>query len=78
MSFAAMSARHLVESEAVFLGGDLRVEDDLQQQVAEFLAEVGVVAIVDRLDDFVGFLDHAGAQAGVGLFAVPRATAGSA
>ena len=62
--------------EAPLLGGELRVEDGLEQQVAEFLAQVGVVAGVDRRDDFVRLLQQPGAQRGVRLLAVPRAAAG--
>ena len=50
------TARHVVEIEAPFLRGDLRVENRLQEQVAKFLAKVGVVAGVDRRDDLVGTL----------------------
>ena len=71
-------ARDIVESEAPLFGGELRVKDRLEQQVAEFLAEVGVVAVVDRGDDLVRLLQQRRAQRSVGLLAIPRAAAGSA
>jgi len=63
----------VIEIEASFLGGDLRMKNRLQQKIAQFLAKIGVVVLIDRLDDFVRFLDQARAQAGVRLLPVPRA-----
>ena len=54
------------------------MKDRLEQQVAEFLAEVGVVAVVDRGDDLVRLFQQRRAQRSVGLLAIPRAAAGSA
>ncbi len=67
------SPGHGVEIERAALAGHLRVHDDVQEQVAEFLAQVGVVVGVDGGEHLVGFLDERGAQAGVGLLAVPGA-----
>ena len=53
--------------------GDRRVEVDLQQQVAELLAQVLGVALVDRLGDLVGLLVQEGHQRLVGLLALPGA-----
>ena len=61
-----MAPRHLVayclddivEAKMSCLFGHARVEHDLQQQVAEFVAQPGEVAAIDRIGDFVGFLDR--------------------
>src|SRR5712691_11040794 len=59
---------------APFLGY-LAVEDDLEQDVPELLADMARLALVDGLEGFVGFLDQIGLEGGVGLFAIPGATA---
>jgi len=56
-------------------GGELRVEHDLEEQVAEFLAQFRIDAVFDRIDDFVGLFDEVAHERGVGLLAVPRARA---
>ena len=66
------------DGEAAFLAGDLRVEEDLKKEVAEFFGEFGVIGAIEGVEDFVGFFDEIGAEGGVGLFAVPRAAAGCA
>jgi len=52
------------------------MEYDVEQKVAEFLAEVGIVMPIDGLQEFADFLDQAVANRLVGLFAIPRATIG--
>jgi len=47
---------------------------DLEQYVPEFLSEMGVIGIIDGLDDFVAFFDERSAQGGMALLAIPRAT----
>jgi hypothetical protein len=74
--FVVNFADDVVDGEAVLFSGDLRVEEDLKEEVAEFLGEFGVVAGVEGVEDFVGLLDEVGAEGGVGLFAVPGAAAG--
>ena len=64
--------------ETVLLVGDLRVEEDLEEKIAKFFSEFGVVGGIESVEDFVGFLDEVGAEGGVGLLAVPRAAAGCA
>jgi hypothetical protein len=54
------------------------MERNVKKEIAELLAKIGVVAAVDRLEDFRDFFDQAIAQAKVRLFAVPRATIGCA
>jgi hypothetical protein len=63
-----------IEIEPVLFFGDLRMENDLEQKVAEFFAEIGIVLKVDGVDDFVSFLQKTGSERFMGLFAVPRAT----
>ena len=58
--------------------GDLGVEDDLQEEVAQLAGEVLVRALVDGHQHLVGLLEGHRLQAGVGLLAVPRAAAGRA
>lgn len=67
-----------VEGKGVAFPRHLGVHDDVEQDVAQLLAEVGVVGLVNGLDDLVTLLDEGGAEAGVGLLAVPRAAIGSA
>ncbi len=55
--------------------GDARVEHHLQQQVAELLAQRGVVRGLDRLDRLVRLLDEVLDERVVGLLGVPRAAA---
>ena len=69
------AAGHVVDREPVGLGlgGDAGVEVDLQQQVAELLAQMHVVAGVDGLEGLVALLEQVLRQRAVGLLAVPRA-----
>ena len=55
--------------------GDHRVEVDLQQQVAELLAQVVGVAGVDRLEGLGGLLLEVARQRAMGLLALPGAVA---
>ena len=43
--------------QAGFLG-HARVKHDLEQQIAEFVLEIGHVAALDRVGDLIGFLDR--------------------
>jgi hypothetical protein len=62
--------------ETVLLGGDLSVEHDLKQKVAQLAREVRVVAALDRLHHLVGLLDRHRLEAAVGLLPVPGAPCG--
>ena len=55
------------------LGGELGVEDDLEQQVAELLGQLRRRPGLERVVDLVGLLEQVLAQRRVGLLAVPRA-----
>ena len=48
---------HVAEGERAVLLGHAGVEDDLEQEIAELVAQVGEVAARDRVGDLVGFLD---------------------
>jgi hypothetical protein len=50
------------------------MEDDLQQEVAQLLDQVGVVTGLDRFQHLGGLLDEVRSQARVGLLGIPRAT----
>jgi len=54
------------------------VEDDLEEEVPELLAEERIVGGVDRLQHLVGFLDEVRLEGVVRLLAVPRAAPRSA
>jgi hypothetical protein len=66
------------DGEVALVGGHLGVEEDLQNQVAEFLGQVGKVAALDGVEDFVGLFKGVFADGVEGLFAVPWAAARSA
>src|SRR5690606_30779161 len=53
--------------------GDLGVENDVEQQVAELALELVPVGGVDGIDGFVGLFDQEVADGLVRLLAVPRA-----
>ena len=65
--------RYGLEVETPGLAGYLRVEYDLQQQVAQFVAQRVEVGPVDRIGHFVGFLDGVRRNAGEVLLQVPGA-----
>ncbi len=57
-----VDADGVVDVEFPLLGRHLGVEQDLAQQVAQFLAELVGVALLDGLDHLVGLLDEVGLQ----------------
>src|SRR5204863_4108327 len=59
--------------EPAFLSRDLGVHRNLQQEVAELLPHLGVVAAVDRLEQLISLLEEVLAQRFVRLLAVPWA-----
>ena len=64
---------HVAEIERALLLGHAGVEHDLQQQVAQFVAQVVEIAALDRVGDLVGFLDRVGRDGREVLLQVPRA-----
>ena len=65
----------VVDGERRLLLRHLRIEENLQQQVAEFAGKFGPIAIVDSFENFVSFFEGIGLDGIEGLFAVPRAAA---
>ena len=63
----------LLEVEPPLLSADLRVVDDLQQQVAEFAGQGRPVFALDRIGDLVRLLDRVRHDRGEGLLDVPGA-----
>ena len=51
------------------------MENDLEQEVAELVAQILGVAALDRIGDLVGLLDRIGGDGGEALLEVPRAAA---
>ena len=57
--------------------GELGVKKEVKEDIAELFLEGVVIAFVDGFEEFVDFLYNHGAKGAVGLFAVPRAAAGT-
>jgi hypothetical protein len=66
---------HVAERERALFLRHPRVEHDLQQEVAEFVAEIAEIAARDRIADLIGLLDGVGRDARKVLFEVPRTAA---
>jgi hypothetical protein len=66
---------HVPESECALFLGHAGVKHYLQQEIAEFVAEIGEIAARDGVGDLIGFLDGVGRDAREVLFEIPRATA---
>ena len=69
------AARDRVEIEAAVLPRHLGVEDDLEEQVAEFVPQRRPIALADRFGHLVGLLDRVGRDGLETLLQIPRATA---
>ena len=76
--FVRDGPRHLLEVERAALARELAVEDDLQQQVAQFFGHLVVVASLDGIKQFIHFLHGVETKRLVILLAVPRAARGRA
>jgi hypothetical protein len=70
--------RDLGDVEAALFERELGMDRDLEQQVAELVAQPAEVAGVERLERLVGLLEQMRTQAGVRLLAVPGASVGRA
>ena len=68
-----MRRDHVLERELSGFLGHLRVEDDLQLQIAELVGERVHVVARDRVGDLIGFLDRVGSDRREGLHRVPFA-----
>ncbi len=64
------------QAEITVFHGDLGVEDDLEQQIAQLAAQVVHIVGVEGRQHLVGLFEEAGAQGFVGLLAVPGAAVG--
>ena len=76
--FAVQMVEHIGDGEVALVGGHLRIEQHLQQQIAEFFGKMREVAALNGVEDFVGFFKRVFADGVEGLLAVPGAAAGSA
>ena len=68
----------VVDGEVAGLRGHLGVEEDLQQEIAEFVFEIGPGAALDGVEDLVGLFEGVALDGVEGLFAVPGTAVGSA
>ena len=64
---------HVGQVEDAGLGGELGVENDLEEQVAELIGEGGRRAVGQRIVDLVRLLQEVAPERLVGLLPVPRA-----
>ena len=69
---ARNGVHNVTEGEARLLGCHLRVIDDLQEEIAEFVLEPVEIAPRDSVCDLVSFLDCVGCDGGEALLHVPR------
>ena len=76
--FVGDVAQRVRHGEAPFVGFDLCEEHALEEQVADLAAKVIVIGTVDRVEHFVGFLEHERAQRLERLLAIPWTSAWAA
>jgi hypothetical protein len=69
--FVTDTSRHIGEVELAGLLGHARMEHDLKQQIAQFIAQSREITAPDGVGDLVGFLHRERRDCGEGLFAVP-------
>ena len=69
---------HVVDGEGAFAATELGLEDHLQEQVSQLLADGLAVPGVDGVDDLTGLLERVLPERLEGLLAVPRAPIGFA
>ena len=63
---------YICKAERALLFRDPGVEHHLQQEVAEFVTQIGQIAPRDRVGDLIGFLDRVRRDAREILFEIPR------
>ena len=66
---------HVVEHEGALLARHLRMEHDLKQQIAQFVAQRRQVVALDRIRNFVRLLDRVRRDGAEVLFEIPWAAA---
>ena len=72
---SAFRVGNVVDGHAAAVSLDIRVEQHLQQHIAQLLAEHGRVVAVERFAGLIGFLEEIPADGQVRLRRVPRAAA---
>lgn len=68
---AGDAVHHLVESEAILFASQLAVIDHLEQQVAQFLAQLREVPLLYGVRYFVGFFQGVRDDGRVALLEIP-------
>ena len=68
----------IVDAKLAFFRRHLREEDGLEHQVAEFFGQTRPIALIDGVEDLVGFFQQIRLDGVEVLFAIPRAAARSA
>ena len=71
--FARDRLDHVAERKRVLFLRHAGVEHHLQQEIAEFVAQIVEIAARDGVSDFIGFLDGVGRDGRKILLEVPRA-----
>ena len=71
--FVRHFAAHIFDGEAASFARDLRMHHHLEEQIAQLLAQIRVIACPNRIGDFVGLFEQARDQRLMRLFAIPRA-----
>ena len=64
----------VIEAELAFFVGDLRVKYDVEQQVAQLFLQILGVVTLDRVEQFVRFIERIGGDRCAGLADIPGAT----
>jgi hypothetical protein len=62
---------HVIEGKPLLLLRQPGIEDDLEEEVAQFVFEAVKIALVDRIDNLVSFLQEQTLHGIIGLSAVP-------
>src|SRR2546426_12131683 len=65
---------HVLHRELVALGGDLRMEDHLEEQIPKLFQEM-LAAGVERVEHLIGLFEEVRLERARRLFAIPRASA---
>ena len=65
-----------LKTEGLSFACHVRVHDHVKKQVAQFLAQISVIRLLNCLDSLVAFLDERRTQAFMRLLPIPRATSG--
>ena len=71
-----MARDDVLDAELPLARAQLRLEDDLEQQIAELLAVLARVVVVDGLEHLVGLFDEEGLELSEGLLLIPGAAVG--